>query len=380
MSKIMRILAAEYLKSKPMELQQNNFCVILAGGRGRRLWPSSRHDRPKQFVDFFATGRTQLQATFDRMARIIPVNNIYVCTGADFAHLVHEQLPDIPVEHILAEPVNRNTGPSVAWAGRRIHRESDDARIIVVPSDQYIVNDEAFNANVLKGLDFVGHNDLMLTMGIQPTRPEPGYGYIQMGEATSTPGIFHVKTFTEKPDREFAKFFMQSGEFLWNTGIYLTNVNYLRAFCLNAFKDLGVRFASLGKGYTMEEEEHFMENHYPSYPNISLDKAALEVPQNVFVARCTFGWADLGTWHSIYECMQKREGDNVIIDSEVIIEDSDDNIIKLPKGHIGVINGLHGYIIAEQGDILLICKKGDSSALIRKYVNEVGIRYGESYM
>ena len=365
---------------RKMEQQQHNYCVILAGGRGRRLWPSSRHDCPKQFVDFFGTGRTQLQVTYDRMVRIIHPENIYVCTCAEFRHLVCQQLPDVLPEHILVEPVNRNTAPSVAWAGWRIHRNGDDGRIIVVPSDQFVVDVEAFCKSALEGLDFVGSHDLVLTMGVRPSRPEPGYGYIQIGESTPTAGISRVRSFAEKPEREFAQIFMDSGEFLWNTGIFLFNVCYLRTFFLNVFQDMGRRFADLDMNISPEEEEHFVMEYYPSYPNVSIDKAALELSGNVYVAQYSFGWADFGTWHSIYEYMQKHEGDNVVIDSEVILEDCANNIVKLPHGHIGVINGLDGYIVAEQGDVLLICKKGDSSALIRKYVNEVGLKYKEEFV
>ena len=363
-----------------MEKHQENYCIILAGGRGRRLWPSSRQDKPKQFIDFFGTGRTLLQSTFDRFSRILGKEHIYITTSIEYEHWVAEQLPELERDHILVEPVNRNTAPSVAWAGRRIHRQSDDARIIVVPSDQLIVNENAFEQNVLSFLDFVATNDIILTMGIKPTRPEPGYGYIQTGEASLMPGIFKVRSFTEKPEREFARIFMESGEFLWNTGIFMANARYLRQFFLKIFTDLPGRLADLRPDYTPEEERHCVQNYFPLYPNISMDKAALEMCDNVFVARGDFGWADIGTWHAIYEYLQKGEGDNVLLDSEVMLEDSHNNIIKLPKGHIGVINGLDGYIVAEEGDVLLICKKSDSSALIRKYVNEAGIRYGGKYV
>ncbi len=363
-----------------MEQQKHNFCIILAGGRGRRLWPSSRHALPKQCVDFFGTGRTQLQSTFDRMSRIIPTENIYICTCDDFLQIVREQLPTIPTEHIIIEPVNRNTAPSVAWAGRRIHRECSDARIIVIPTDQLVVNEEAFDADMLRGLEFVGNNDLVLTMGVRPSRPEPGYGYLQIGEASATAGINRVKSFTEKPERDFAQIFMDSGEFLWNTSIFLFNVGYLRTFIRSVFNQFGIHFSEMTANCSTEEEERLVIEQYPQFPNISIDKAALELWDNVYVTRCTFGWADLGTWHAIYECMSKQEGDNVVLDSEVILEDSQNNIVKLPRGHVGIINGLDGYIVAEEGDVLLICKKGDSSALIRKYVNEVGIRYGEHFI
>ena len=363
-----------------MEKHHNNYCVILAGGNGRRLWPSSRKACPKQFVDFFGTSRTQLQSTFDRMCRIIPTNNIYVCTREEYAAMTRAQLPELPAENILAEPVNRNTAPSVAWAGVRIHRQCEDARIIVVPSDQIIVNEERFCQCVRTGLDFVASNDIILTMGVHPTRPEPGYGYIQIGEPTLTEGIHKVQSFTEKPERDFARLFMESGEFFWNTGMFLSNVRYLRNFFLHVIQDISQRLSPVKDMTSMEEELDYVQAHFPAYPNLSMDKASLEMSDNAYVMRCDFGWADLGTWHSIYEFKQRTESDNVVIDSEVLLENCRGNIIKLPRGHIGVINGLDGYIVAEQGDVLLICKKSDSSSLIRKYVNEVGIRYGDLYV
>lgn len=362
-----------------MSLSKNYYCIILAGGRGKRLWPSSRMERPKQFLDFFGTGRTQLQTTFDRVGKILPKENIFVCTCKDYEHLVREQLPEMKDDRILSEPVIRNTAPAVAWAGVCIHRECEDACILILPSDQIIFNEEVFSKNVLDGLEFVSKNDIMLTMGIRPSRPEPGYGYIQMGEPTPFQGICKVQSFTEKPERDFARMFMESGEFLWNTGMFLCNVVYLRQFMINMIKDMPYRMADLLHMEPEEKRMQYVNDHYPSYPNLSMDKAALESSDNVYVMQCDFGWADLGTWHAVYECMQKQEEDNVVIDSEVMMEDSKGNIIKLPKGHIGIINGLDGYIVAEEGDVLLICKKSDSSSLIRKYVTEVGIRYGEKY-
>ena len=362
-----------------MELQKENFCIILAGGRGKRLWPTSTMERPKQFLDFFGTGRTQLQSTYDRMASILPKENIFVTTCKEYEHWVREQLPELGVDNMLSEPVNRNTAPPVAWAGVTIHRLCRDARIVVVPSDQLIVNEESFRKNVIDGLAFVAENNIMLTMGIKPTRPEPGYGYIQIGEPALFSGINRVKSFTEKPEREFATMFMESGEFLWNTGMFLCNANYLHDFFLEVIKDMPYRMANMLTMDSAEERKQYVSDHFPSYPNLSMDKAALELTDNVYVMKCDFGWADLGTWHAAYEYMQRTADDNVVIDSEVILEDCKNNIIKLPKGHVGVINGLDGYIVAEEKDVLLICKKSDSSSLIRKYVNEVGIRYGEKY-
>jgi mannose-1-phosphate guanylyltransferase len=336
-------------------------------------------ERPKQFVDFFGSGRTMLQSTYDRIAGILPKENIFVCTCKEYEHLVREQLPELADNRIMMEPVNRNTAPSVAWTGVCIHRECADARILVIPSDQFIINEEAYRQNIIDGLKFVSKNDIILTMGIKPTRPEPGYGYIQIGEPTLFCGINKVQSFTEKPERDFARVFMESGEFLWNTGMFLSNVTYLRDFFIDVIKDMPYRMANL---LTMESEEarnQYVAEHYPAYPNLSMDKAALEMSDNVYVMQCDFGWADLGTWHSLYEFMSHGTDENIILDSEVMTEDCKGNIIKLPKGHVGVINGLEGYIVAEEGDVLLICKKSDSSSLIRKYVNEIGIRYGEKY-
>ena len=363
-----------------MELLSNNYCVILAGGRGKRLWPSSRRECPKQFVDFFGTGQTQLQATFERIAKFIPHDNIFICTNKDYERIVGEQLPGVRPDRILAEPVRRNTAPSVAWAGVHIHRECDDARVLVVPSDQFILGEDAFQRDMLNGLKFVAETDIILTMGIRPTRPEPGYGYIQAGEPSLFEGINKVQSFTEKPEREFATLFMESGEFLWNTGIFLMNIGYLRQFMLDVVRDMPCRLANLKDMEAVGDEKQYAEKCFPLYPNLSMDKAALELSDNVFVMTCNFGWADLGTWHSIYEFMHKGPDDNVVIDSEVIMENCKDTIVKLPKGHVGVVNGLEGYIVAEQGDVLLICKKGDSSSLIRKYVNEVRIRYGDRFV
>lgn len=363
-----------------MTTTQHDYCVILAGGKGRRLWPSSRDKAPKQFIDFFGVGRTQLQQTFDRFAHFLPKDNIYINTNRDYIDLVREQLPDVAADHIMAEPIHRNTAPSVAWAVHRIMMRDKKANLIVSPSDQNIINDTAFEQNIAQGLRFVEKNNALLTMGIKPTRPEPGYGYIQKGLQTETKEIFKVQAFTEKPDRSFATMFMESKEWYWNTGLFLANTTYLRQ-CLCSFLPSVIRSGEeAGKIETIADEEQFMQASFPLYPNMSIDYGVLEKSDNVYVMKCDFGWADLGTWHSIYEAMTKGPNDNVIIDSEVILEDATNNIIKIPKDKIAIINGLHGYIVSEKDNVLFICKKEDSSALVRKYVNEVLIKKGENYV
>ena len=360
--------------------EKNNFCVILAGGRGQRLWPASRNNYPKQFIDFFGTGKTMLQTTYERFAKILPKENIYICSCKGYLDLLNEQLPGLPEENILLEPVHRNTAPSVAWATMRILRRDPLANIVITPSDQLVLDLDSFYRSIGVGLGYVTENDVLLAMGVKPTRPEPGYGYIQLGDVSCKPDVYSVKSFTEKPERDFAKMFMESGEFYWNTGIFMANARHL----IETFEDifpLVLRNLKVEMpDYTLEEELEYVELNYPRYPNLSLDYAILEQAEGVFVMKCDFGWADMGTWHAIYEAMQKVDDENVVLDSQVELEDCKNNIIKLPKGRLGVISGLDGYIIVEKGNVLLICKRGDSSALVKKYANEVLIKYGEEFV
>ena len=357
----------------------NYYCVILAGGKGRRLWPASREKYPKQFIDFFGSGQTQLQQTYERFARILPEQNIFVNTNILYLDLVREQLPQVAADHIMAEPIHRNTAPSAAWATHRVMHLTPEASIIFTPSDQTVQDDEAFAKNVLDGLEFVSDNDCLLTMGVKPTRPEPGYGYIQLGECTAQ-DVYKVQSFTEKPERDFAKMFMESGEFYWNTGLFLSNARYcFDSFCKRLPAVLR-NFDQMKPDFSAAEEDAFIKDNFPSYPNLSIDYGILEKSDNVFVMKCDFGWADLGTWHGMYEAMQKGPGDNVVVDSEVLLDNAHNNVIKLPKGRLAVINGLDGYIVVEKDNVLLICKKEDSSALVRKFVNEVQIKKGEDFV
>ena len=363
-----------------MDINNQNYCVILAGGMGRRLWPASRKNYPKQFIDFFGTGRTLLQTTYDRFAHLLPAQNIYICTCKEYLSLVKEQLPDVADLNILVEPVHRNTAPSVAWANMRIKRINPKANIIISPSDQMVLNEEKFQCSLETGISYVTENNVLLAMGVRPTRPEPGYGYIQLGEQSCKPDVYCVKSFTEKPERTFAKMFMESGEFYWNTGIFLANSRKLTQSFESIVPSVLRNLKFEKPTYSYDEELEYVKQNYPRYPNLSIDYAILEDTDDVYVMKCEFGWADLGTWHAVYEFMSHGDADNVVVDSEVMLDDSHNNVIKLPKGRLGVINGLDGYIVAEEGNVLLISKKEDSSALVRKYVNEVLIKYGEDYV
>ncbi len=333
--------------------------IILAGGKGRRLWPESQVALPKQFVDFFGTGRSQLQQTYDRFRSFVSDEQIYVVTNKNYFDLVREQVPNVPLANILAEPVWRNTGPSVAWATQCIAKRDEHSVVVIAPSDHQILNQEIFERDVQQATAFVAENDTILCMGVPPTRPEPGYGYIQVTSTDPDAKILPVKTFIEKPEREFAQMFMLSGEFLWNSGIYIANVEHLQAV-MSEHVPTAAQFAQ--------------------YPNVSFEMGLLEKVDAVSVMRCGFGWADMGSWHSMYEACtasdnrQADDNDNVVLDSDVILENAHHNIIKIPRGNLAVINGLEGYIVVEKDNMLLICPREDSSALIRKYSAEVEIR------
>ena len=283
--------AVENVWTQSMEVtEKNNFCVILAGGRGQRLWPASRNNYPKQFIDFFGTGKTMLQTTYERFAKILPKENIYICSCKGYLDLLNEQLPGLPEENILLEPIHRNTAPSVAWATMRILRRDPQANIVVTPSDQLVLNLDSFYHSVNVGIGYVAENDVLLAMGVKPTRPEPGYGYIQLGDQSCKPEVFKVKSFTEKPERDFATMFMESGEFYWNTGIFIANARHLIASFEKIFPLVLRNLKYEMPNYTLAEELEYVEKNYPRYPNLSLDYAILEQSEGVFVMKCDFGW------------------------------------------------------------------------------------------
>lgn len=359
--------------------KSHNYCVILAGGKGRRLWPVSREAYPKQFVDFFGTGRTLLQQTYDRVAKLLPAENIFISTHKNYYELVKAQLPDVDDAHIMAEPIFRNTAPSVAWAAHRIGHLDQEACLMAVPSDQMVLNEDEFARSIAEAFAFVGSHEGILTMGVQPTRPEPGYGYIQKGEPQSR-GIYAVQSFTEKPERDFARMFMESGEFFWNTGIFLSTTRFLKTCFKTLLPELFTDLEKLDAAYSIAHENAFVEEHFALYPNISMDYGVFEKTEEVYVMECKFGWADVGTWHSVYEMCQEHADDNVVIDSNVVFDDCKNTIVRLPKGRLAVLNGLDGYIVADSGNVLLVCKKEDSSALIRKYINEVRLNKGDAFV
>lgn len=343
----------------------NNYCVIMGGGIGSRFWPFSRKNLPKQFLDFFGTGRSLIQQTFDRYNKIVPIENIFVTTNVLYENLVKEQLPELDDSQILLEPTRRNTAPCIAWASYHIKDINPDANVIVAPADHLIIKEDDFKEAILKGLEFVSRSPQLLTLGIRPNRPETGYGYIQIADEKQ--GEFYkVKTFIEKPQLEFAKMFVESDEFFWNSGIFLWNIHTI----LDAFQEIMPDVCTK----IMNGEDGFT-----SCPNISIDYGIMEKANNVYVQLCDFGWADMGTWGALYDVIPKDGSGNVTVNGGSLMYNCHNSIVVVPEGQLAVVQDLEGYLVVSQGNVLLICKKDDESA-VRKFVNDVQVKLGDRFV
>lgn len=361
-----------------MELNRHRYCVIMCGGIGSRFWPYSRTNFPKQFIDFLGTGRSLLQMSYDRILPIVPKENIIVVTNAQYASLVKEQLPELSDRHILCEPARRNTAPCIAWAAHHIHAIDPEASIIVSPSDHLITRERLFEESIVKGFEFVENSDALLTLGIRPTRPETGYGYIQVGKEEA-PGINKVKTFTEKPDRELAKVFLESGEFFWNSGIFLWKATSIIAALAKYAPELERTFERGEGKFGTEEETAFIQENFPGCPNISIDYAVMEKSGNVYVECVTFGWNDLGTWSALYDNSPKNRDGNVTQNCNILAYNCSGNIFAVKGKKLIVADSLKDYIIADAGDVLLICPK-DHEQSIKEKVTDVRSKFGDEYL
>jgi mannose-1-phosphate guanylyltransferase len=350
----------------------------MSGGVGSRFWPFSKEDKPKQFLDFFGTGRSLLQSTYDRFRKIVPLENIYIVTNDAYAGMTRQQLPELSENQLLLEPLRRNTAPAIAFASYRIHAVDPEANIIVAPSDHLILKEDLFVADMRKGLAFVEENPVLLTLGIRPSRPETGYGYIQV-DGNNCEGIEKVKAFTEKPDLELAKKFLESGEFMWNSGIFLWNVNSI----LNAFReylpDVVQKFDEGKTLFNTPREKQFVDETFPFCPNISIDYGILEKADNVYVNISDFGWSDLGTWGALHEVSQRDSDNNSQLHCKTLYIESTNNIVAMSDDKLVVLQGLDDYIVAESDNVLLICKKSEEQR-IKHFVTDVKFRYGEEYV
>jgi mannose-1-phosphate guanylyltransferase len=364
-------------------MNQNHFCIIMAGGIGSRFWPLSRTRKPKQFLDILGTGRTLLQQTFDRLRKVFPVENIFIVTNEEYDALVSKQLPEIKPAQVLLEPMRRNTAPCIAYANHKIRLINPDANIMVAPSDHVILNEPAFLDVVNKGLEFVSGGDFLLTLGIMPNRAETGYGYIQInGDKTRielNQSFRKVKTFTEKPDLKMAEIFIQSGDFFWNSGMFFWSLgSIMKAF--NSFlPDVDQLFMEGREFYNTDKENEFIAKAYPNCKSISIDYGIMEKAENVHVLCSDFGWSDMGTWGSLYDLLAKTGEKNSVTGSNVFTYNTQNCLINLPDNKLAVIQGLDDFIVVESDDILLICRKQDEQK-IKNFVNDVRIDKGEEFI
>ena len=353
----------------------------MAGGIGSRFWPFSKQAKPKQFLDILGTGRTLIQSTYDRFLPICPPENILVVTNDAYADLVREQLPTLTDDQILVEPMRKNTAPALAYAAAKIAKRDPDACMVAAPSDHIILNEANFINDLSAALAFADHNNVLATIGIKPTRPDTGYGYIQFhpGDTAGTHGLHKVKTFTEKPSLDIAKMFLASGDFLWNSGIFIWGVQPFMEALKAYSSEVADLFTEGDTAYYTPNEQAYINKVYEMCPNISIDYAVMEKAANVFVLPSSFTWSDLGTWGSLYEIHEKDYMGNAVTGENVIVYETQNCMVKMPPHKLTVLQGLDGYIVVENEDTLLICKKENEQA-IKNIVADVKRMKGEKWL
>lgn len=362
-------------------MNKDNYCVIMAGGIGSRFWPLSRSQKPKQFLDIMGSGRTLLRQTFDRFAQVVPVENIYVVTSDCYREITCREL-GIPEHQVLAEPMRRNTAPCIAYANFRIQRQNPNARIVVTPADHLVKDESAFQDVLVKSLDFVDKEPVLLTIGIKPSRPDTGYGYIQFSKETihpEFPDFRQVKTFTEKPALELAKEFCECGEFLWNSGIFFWSLSSIMTAFDSYMPDLTALFNSQSDFIGTSQEPAAIEDIYMQCKSISIDYAVMEKADNVFVLPSDFGWSDIGTWGSLHMNLEKDAQNNAVVGENVFLYNSSNSLVHIPDDKLAVIQGVDDLIVVMTDDVLLICKKEEEQR-IRDFVVEVKLRKGEDFL
>jgi len=358
-------------------MNKNFYAILMAGGVGSRFWPVSTESFPKQFHDMLGTGDTLIQKTFNRLAKLIPQENIFILTNERYSDLVFQQLPSVTKRQVVLEPAMRNTAPCILYASLKIQKENPNAIMIVAPSDHWIEDETTFCNNVRQGFEFCSEHDALMTLGIQPTFPNTGYGYIEF-DKTSDNDIKSVNQFREKPDYETAKEFIAKGNFLWNAGIFMWSVKSV----VSAFQNnQPVLFELFQKGltsYNTDLEYDFIQENYAKSENISVDYAIMETSNNVYVIGAEFDWNDLGTWGSLYDKLEKDEADNAVVNSRTLTQDASGNMIRTKNNKIVVVDGLKDYIIVDKEDVLLIYPKAKEQD-IKKVLQKVKGKFGEQY-
>lgn len=360
---------------------KNRYLLIMAGGVGSRFWPLSRKEKAKQFLDILGTGETLIQMTYRRFRDICPPGNVYVVTNEDSSETVISQL-GIDADHVLAEPLRRNTAPCIAYGIFRIMSENPDAVIAVAPSDHLIKKEDEFNELMNEAFRFASENDALLTLGIKPDRPETGYGYIQANTMQPVSGYANlrkVKAFTEKPPLAMAKVFLESGDFYWNSGIFIWKATAIMESYRRHLPDIFHTFNEGREFFCTPSEKDFIIKAYSQCSSISVDYGIMEKADNVFVICTDLGWSDLGTWSSLYMHSEHDKNDNAVVKSKAFTYNSEGNIISLPEGKVAVIQGLDDFIIIDNGDVLLIVSR-EQEQNIKRYLEDVGREMGDKYL
>jgi mannose-1-phosphate guanylyltransferase len=360
-------------------MNKHHYVAIMAGGIGSRFWPMSRTAFPKQFLDILHTGRTLIQQTVDRYSKLVPIENIYIVTSHEYLPIVKKQLPLLAEENILSEPSRKNTAPCIAYVSFKLLQKDPEANLVVAPSDHLILETDEFVKTSLKALDFVSQMNALVTLGIKPTYPNTGYGYIQHDSLQAADDVFKVKTFTEKPNKDLAKTFLSSGDFLWNAGIFFWKAKNIVAAFEKHLPEIYEVFAAEKDSFNTPGEQRAIEQIYPLCTNISIDFAILEKANNVYVIPASFGWSDLGTWNSAWESMDKDYLGNAVAGKKVLVMDAVKCMVHVPDNKLVVLQGLEDFIVVDTKDILLICKK-EKEQDIKEYVAEVKRNMGDTYI
>ena len=346
--------------------QQNNHLVIMAGGIGSRFWPMSTEERPKQFIDVLGVGRTLIQMTLDRFQGVCPMENVWIVTNERYADLVHEQLPDVPVDHILQEPCRRNTAPCIAYVSWRIKMTDPKANVVVSPADHIVTNVDEFRRVITSCLKFAGETDAVLTLGMKPTRPETGYGYIQADLTSNSPRnreIYRVDQFKEKPDLETAKHYISEHNFFWNAGIFVWNVDTITSAIRTYAPGIAAVMDAMAPSFYTEGEEETVSRLFPTCEKISIDYAVMEKAEGIHTIPASFGWSDLGTWGSLHENTERDIYGNALIGDNIDVYETTNCIVHATQEKRVVVQGLDGFIVAECDDTLLICRLSDEQRI-----------------